>query len=364
MGTCKYCGQSAGLLSHAHKECEEKHEQGLEQLEQILRQFFTGQQTVQSMRQAIVSLRTPTFLKKSEVEQCAAKVLDVHGEQLRPPYNQQTLDQINDFINGLSLDRQTLNERGCLNKLAEKLLRGYLASFFVSGTPIATIKSQEQQIDRVLPMTQSQKLDAYMHVLNRAAHNFLSNGLISDSEQQQIEQYAQSLSLPLYDLPAQYKGTDIEKVNQAIIIKNLQRGILPQSGISLPVLLGKSEAVLWVYDGVTYYQEKIEKEYRHNSGGFSFRVAKGVYYRTGSGRSKPIEHSVMNNEGKGSLIITNKNIIFYAQTKSVKIPFKKIIGVTPYSDGIEVHKDGNAKRMAFQGFDCWFVMNILSFVND
>lgn len=239
-----------------------------------------------------------------------------------------------------------------------------LASYFVSGTPIPTIKSQELQLDQVLPTSHEQKFNAYMHVLNRAAHNFLSNGLISDNEQQQIEQYAQALSLPLYNLPAQYQNTDIEKVNQAIIIKNLQRGILPQSGVALPVLLGKSESVLWVYNNVTYYQEKIEREYKHRSGGFSFRVMKGVYYRTGSGRSKPVEHSVMNNEGMGSLIITNKNIIFYAQTKSVKIPFKKIVGVTPYSDGLEVHKDGNSKRMVFQGFDCWFVMNILSFVND
>lgn len=364
MATCKYCGLSAGMFSHAHKECEEKHEQGLDQLEKILRQYFSGLQTVASMRQAIVNLRKPTFLKKSDVEQCAIKVLDAHGEQLRPPYNQQTLDKINDFIVGLGLDRQKLIASGCLNRLGEKILKGYLASYFVSGTPIATIRGQEQQLDKVLPVTAEQRLDAYMHVLNRAAHNFLSNGLISDSEQQQIEHYAQSLSLPLYDLPAQYQGTDIEKVNQAIIIKNLQRGILPQSGVALPVLLGKTESVLWVYNNVTYYQEKIEREYKHNTGGFSFRVMKGVYYRTGSGRSKPIEHSVMNNEGVGSLIITNKNIIFYAQTKSVKIPFKKIVGVTPYSDGLEVHKDGNAKRMVFQGFDCWFVMNILSFVSD
>lgn len=364
MATCKYCGLSAGMFSHAHNECEEKHQQGLSQLEQILQQYFAGAQSVASMRQAIVNLRKPTFLKKEDVEQCAIIVLDNHGEQLRPPYNQKTLDKINDFIVGLGLDRQNLINSGCLNKLGEKILKGYLASYFVSGTPISTIRSQEQQLDQVLPTSHEQKFNAYMHVLNRAAHNFLSNGLISDSEQQQIEQFAQSLSLPLYNLPVQYQGTDIEKVNQAIIIKNLQRGILPKSGVALPVLLGKSESVLWVYNNVTYYQEKIEREYKHNSGGFSFRVMKGVYYRTGSGRSKPIEHSVMNNEGVGNLIVTNKNIIFYAQTKSVKIPFKKIIGVTPYSDGLEVHKDGNSKRMVFQGFDCWFVMNILSFVND
>ena len=29
MGQCKYCGEDAGLFSHVHKECEEKHIQGI-----------------------------------------------------------------------------------------------------------------------------------------------------------------------------------------------------------------------------------------------------------------------------------------------------------------------------------------------
>ena len=57
MATCKYCGLSAGMFSHAHKECEEKHQQGMSQLEQILQQYFAGAQSVASMRQAIVNLR-------------------------------------------------------------------------------------------------------------------------------------------------------------------------------------------------------------------------------------------------------------------------------------------------------------------
>ena len=33
MGTCKYCGKDAGLFSHVHKECEEKHGQGIRSLD-------------------------------------------------------------------------------------------------------------------------------------------------------------------------------------------------------------------------------------------------------------------------------------------------------------------------------------------
>lgn len=272
MATCKYCGLSASIFSHAHKECEEKHQQGLDQLEKILRQYFAGGQTVASMRQAIVQLRKPTFLKKSDVEQCALRVIDDHAAKLQPPYNRQALTQIDDFINGLTLERQAMNAHGSLDLLAER-------------------------------------------------------------------------------------------TSQLTIINNLQRGILPQTTATLPVMLSRGEAVLWVYNNVALYQEKIERQYNHITGGFSFRIMKGVYYRTGTGRSKPVERSVMNLEAQGQLIVTNKNLIFYSQTKGVKVPFNKIISVAPYTDGLEIHKDGSSKRMVFQGFDCWFVMNILSFVN-
>ena len=108
----------------------------------------------------------------------------------------------------------------------------------------------------------------------------------------------------------------------------------------------------------------IEKEFVGRHGGFSFKIIKGVYYRTGQSKGHPIEHSYMDMVGIGQLIITNQNIFFYSQTKSVKIPLKKIIGIVPYSDGVEIQKDGtNSRRMVFQGFDCWFIMNLISQIN-
>ena len=40
MGQCKYCGEDAGLFSHVHKECEEKHNQGIVILEDGIRRYF------------------------------------------------------------------------------------------------------------------------------------------------------------------------------------------------------------------------------------------------------------------------------------------------------------------------------------
>ena len=88
---------------------------------------------------------------------------------------------------------------------------------------------------------------------------------------------------------------------------------------------------------------------------------KGVTYRTGGFKGHPVESSYMENMGVGSLYITNKNIIFKGQTRSLRVPYTKIIGINPYSDGMEVQRDGsNAKRLVFQGFDCSFVLNVIN----
>jgi len=66
----------------------------------------------------------------------------------------------------------------------------------------------------------------------------------------------------------------------------------------------------------------------------------------------------MQSQGKGQLIVTSKNLIFYSPQKTLKVPYTKLVGITPYSDGIEIHKD-NSKRIAVQGLDPWFIMNYI-----
>ena len=146
-------------------------------------------------------------------------------------------------------------------------------------------------------------------------------------------------------------------------MKNFERGILPPKNISATILLGKTESVLWAFNGVTLYEEKVEREWVGRNRGMSFRVCKGVYYRTGGSKGHAVEHSSMQPLGTGTLYVTNKNLVFHSMMKAVKIPYKKIVGLTPYSDGIEIHRDGaNVKRMTIQGFDPWFVMNLMSMI--
>ena len=272
MGTCKYCGKSAGLFSSKHTECDNLHQQGIVDLRACLKKYFSGQIDISSVRSTMMNVRRVNFIDKHDAIVVSGDAIHAYLQALPIPATSSQLAVVTDYLTGVKLTHADLDSTGCF-----------------------------------VPLIRQQ-------------------------------QYS--------------------------VISNLRNGILPATSANTPILLAKGEAILWTYDTVTMYQEKLEKHYEGDRSSWSFRVMKGVHYHTGETKLKPIEQRYMNNEGVGTLYITNKHIIFQGTNAAQKIPYAKLIGITPYSDGIEVHREGsNVKRLTFQGFDSWFVMNVLQVIN-
>lgn len=364
MGTCRYCGQSAGIFSRAHKECEEKHDRGLKGLGDVMRRFFSGTISADELEAKLEKNRLPYFLTDEDIASVAIFTIKSFGENLKRPYSSETLPRISAFLNTIAIPYSKLNENGAMDAFAMKMFQGYVVDFFAKGVSLSQVRINVESVTSVLPLSQQKKDEAYFKVLNKAADKFMADGRLHDNEQKLIESYTSYLGIALNCLPMQYQSESLARIGQAIVLKDLQHGILPKNPLTVPVMLERGECVLWVYDNVTMFQEKITREYVGGNRGLSFRICKGVTYRTGSFKGRPVERSHMDKGGVGSLVVTNKHFFFHCPTASVKIPYSKLIGVTAYSDGLEVHKDdAKQKRTVFQGFDPWFVMNVLNIVN-
>ncbi len=365
MGTCKYCGLSCGLFRKSHEECENKHNQGIQILEDALRSYLSDQINVGTLKKKIDQVKSGNFVSDPDIAISSAKCIDEFTERIHWPFHSVVLTKIKEFLANIGIPYNTINVNGSLDRLSQKMVRGFMAEYFTGRKDLSRSLQISQQIMQTLPLSYEQRQDAYLHMLNQAGKNYLKDGLMSDTEQHKIDEYVNTLGIQINQLPAKYQDSEISKLGQATILKEIQKGIIPNTGLTAPIILGKNESVLWSYGGVSLYQEKITKEWVGRSRGMSFRVMKGVYYHTGGSKGHPVEHSRMELQGTGSLFVTNKNLIFYSQSKGLKIPFNKIVGITPYSDGIEVHKDGaNAKRITMQGFDPWFLMNMLSLISN
>ena len=364
MGLCKYCGKDAGFFSHSHKECEEKHDQGVKALEDGIRKYFWDAIKTSDLMQLSQNLRQVNYLTDPDIAISSAKCIDEYTERSRWPFHSHQLDLVRDYIYNIGVSYQSINVNGSLDRLSQKMIRGFLAEYFTGQKPMQRVMQISQQIMTVMPLSGDQKRDMYFFMLNQAAENYMKDGLLTDDEEKRIDEYIFMLGLSTNNLPEKYQGSEISRFGQVKMLKQLQKGVVPQTNIAAPILLGKDESVLWCYHGVTMWQEKIKREMVGSHSGFSFRVMKGVTYRTGGFKGHPVEHSYMDNAGTGSLYITNKHIIFHSTERSTKIPYKKIIGLNPYQDGMGVQQDGaNAKKLVFQGFDCSFVMNVMSFIS-
>lgn len=365
MGVCKYCGKPAGFFSHAHKECEEKHKQGITLLETAMRSYFMNSLDVRSLVNQIQGAKANNFVTDPDIAISAAKSIDEYTDRIHWPFQHRQLILVQQFLNAIGVPYNTVNVNGSLDRLAQKMIRGFMAEYFTGQKPLQRSMQIAHQVTQALPISYEKEQEAYYDMLEQAGRNYTKSGVINGTDQQKVDEYVDALGLSLTKLPAKYQNSDIQMLGQSKILAELQQGRLPQTGIQAPIFLTRGEVALWCYPAVTMYQEKTQREYVGRTSGYSFRIMKGVTYRTGGFRGHPVEHSYMDNMGTGSLYVTNKNIIYMGQQRSIKVPFTKIIGIQPYSDGMEVQRDGaNIKRLIFQGFDCSFVLNVINVINN
>ena len=202
----------------------------------------------------------------------------------------------------------------------------------------------------------------YCNAFDIAIDNYLNDGVIDIKENQTVARFMQFTGLPQSVLNA---NQSLEKVVQSKVLQDILQGNVPAPNITIngdfPFLLGKGEHLIWLFRDITLHQHKVQREYVGRSRGVSVRVMKGVYYRTGGFKGHPVETTVMQRIGIGSVCLTDKNLYFASPEKSLKIPYTKILSIDSYSNGIGLQKDGaSAKPMFLEGINSWFTYNVIA----
>lgn len=86
MGKCKYCGQDAGFLSHKHDECEQKHEKGVKETQELMFSFLCEPQANKDFSQKLQQLHMSSFVTEEEKSDCAVKAIDRFTSVIHRPF--------------------------------------------------------------------------------------------------------------------------------------------------------------------------------------------------------------------------------------------------------------------------------------
>ena len=323
MATCKYCGQSSGLFSSSHKECEGKYTAGVGELRQMLARYFQHLTTSADIQRRLQALRKENYLNADDIASEATTAIDNYTVAIHRPFNMDVVQNVVHLVSALSEPYRVIDRNGAVTRFAQKVIKGHIAEYFTGKQDINAARVAINQVTSALPISNDALQEAYLYMLDKAATNYLKDGLLSPQEEQRVSTYTSTFGIPTNNLPTNYQGSNIAKMSQASILSNLQRGILPPQNTFAPIMLGKGETILWQYSDVKLFEEKVQREYHSNRGGVSIRIAKGIYYRPSAGRMKPVERSYMNQEGMGDLYSPTSTLSSTALQKARRYPTAK-----------------------------------------
>jgi hypothetical protein len=195
----------------------------------------------------------------------------------------------------------------------------------------------------------------------QAAEEFLENGLLNALAEKTLVDFKEHFSLSQNELDRNGAQT---KITKSAVLRDILNGVIPQRmqiNINLPINFQKSEKIVWVFPESKYLEDKNRRQYVGSSRGVSIRVMKGVYYRVGAFRGRVVEHTERVYIDTGWMVVTDKNIYFAGQRKSIRLPFSKIVSFEPFNDGIGIMRDAaTAKLQSFVTGDGWFTYNLIT----
>ena len=164
MSTCKYCGKDAGWFSKAHKECEDKHEQGVKDFEAIVSSYFTGRATAVDVQRGKVRLANDAFLSEEDVCSVSDQQIRQYTASIHRPFSPSSMKLMDEFLAAVSVSYSKINKDGAVDEFTKKLMKGFMVEYFTDQLSLQTAHHRCEKVLGKFPMTQRNIEDAYLYV--------------------------------------------------------------------------------------------------------------------------------------------------------------------------------------------------------
>lgn len=195
----------------------------------------------------------------------------------------------------------------------------------------------------------------------QGVERFLDDSVLEAHEEHLLVTYQNHFGLTIEDL--NQTGTYSRLVKSSVLRRVLEGDLedLAQTGNFGGVNFDRGEFAVWSFQGVQHLEDVERRQVVGRSQGVSVRVMSGVYYRVGGFKGEPVVTTERKDLGTGTLIATNMNLYFIGEKKTTKIPYRKVVSYTPYSNGVGLVRDTlTAKPQIFIVDDGWFAFNLVT----
>lgn len=363
---CRFCGEPAGFLKREHEECRKAFEYGQKYIRECI-DYIYDHRDCMNISEVIADSASRYHISSKVLYpllwQCWQ---DKAAEALKDgEVSEDEITILRKMLPAMRIDIAEIWQTKAGEMIlayGKKAIKQILIKSIDDKSLQGNLQEQIRHIQELYGFSDQIVKSCALEGWKSCVAEAYEDHLISLEEEKLLDQLAEQLKITQADAPETFL-----KLARGIVLRNVLNGEAVSSlriTNQLPVMLQKGEVILWLENDVTVYEGRVRRTYQGGSAGMSFRVAKGIYVRTGSYRGEPVETTESVNLGSGCMVITNKNIFWISGTKSVKLQAKKIATVIPVSDGVVIQKEGvTARPYHFITADPCFTYNLVINLN-
>ena len=363
-GTCRYCGNRAGIIARDHLECRRNFDAGWTRMVELAADAARSHNfDEKSLRLSLAEIARNSYGDGNTVNQALEEgwKQGIAHAMADGIITQAEETKLREFR-----DRLALADSGADQQAAAQLGRASTERLTLSARLAAiAVEDPESHLtdlanslrDSGLP--QGQQTEILVRAWEAAVEAALEDGLLTLDEENSLNRYMDHFNLSQDQMNQNGVLTQTVK---AAVIRDITEGIVPnRQNIAgrIPFNLMKSEKLVWVMTGVDYLEVVTRRERRGSSHGLSIRVARGVYYRPGTFRSRNVEWEETVHQDTGLLGFTTKHIYFSGAKKRFRVRYDRVVDFEPFDDGFGLMRDAQtAKPQSFRTGDGWFAFNL------
>lgn len=215
---------------------------------------------------------------------------------------------------------------------ADRLMQSVIQGFNANETSnqieqrIASLALTPDDVRRAGPPTFSQLIET-----------IAQNGRFSPQQESTLLIVANRLGIP-----SDVVTRSFQRLSLCRLSYDIERGGLPSVQVS-GLMLHKGESACWSEPAAILDERVVDRQYVGGYAGVSFRVTRGVYFRTGGVRGHIETRKGIVPTSTGRFVLTNQRLIFLGDAMSIDVPWSKILNVDFYQDGIRISQTGRSK---------------------
>ena len=370
MARCRHCGEDAGFLRRAHGPCERAHDEARASLvARVAEAALAPALDADALRLELNDIAAAGRVDGDDVREAlaegwneaAARGLDDAS------LSRDEEDRLHAFRAAFALtERETGRTLERLADASRERLRRY--AMLAAGSGDAQTMGALEAEMRDSPLPEGERRALLAGALTDAIDRALDDDLLSREEESAIDRYLERFGLDGDGDPVLREAR--ARATKAMVIRSVCEGTVPEvnfraapGSMPIPFNFQKSEQLVWLFDGVDYYQMRTRREFRGGSTGASVRVARGVYLRQSAFRGHPVSVTETVKADAGLLGVTTRHLYFHGARERFRVRLDRIVSFEPHSDGIGIMRDlARAKPEAFRtdGDDGWFLYNLVT----